>query len=347
MSFFKDLLGSSQRRDISNASAQATAIMDQGRTRALAAFQGAAPQAESQINAGYDTARGDIGSAVTSAKGSLNRGYDTARGDIGTNYGNAKGTYEDYLGRSTRTLNPMIAAGDTARGMYGDALGMNGAAARQSFYDNNVTGNTTFNYADDLAAKQLQQKLNAAGVTGGRAGSMMVRQGAQRVEDRTNQYLDRLKGVSDQGGQYRSQLAGYEQNTGQNIAGLQARQGDQLAGLETSRGTALAGMDQWGGSQNANLATGRGRDLSNLTMGNAGQVAGVESNYAGNMAGNAINLGTATANARTAGINNMLQLAGLALGASGFQGFSGFGGGRQKVMPSTYNPNWPAQTQRA
>lgn len=338
MSLFADFFGSSQRKDISNAGAAAATYLGQGREKALAALSAATPQAQSEINAGYDTARGDIGSAVTSAKGSLNRGYDTARGDIGTNYDAAKGTYEDYLARSGRTLNPMIAAGDTARGMYGDALGMNGSAARQSFYDTNVGGNTTFNYADDLAAKQLQQKLNAAGVTGGRAGSMMVRQGAQRVEDRTNQYLDRLKGVSDQGGQYRGQLAGYEQNTGQSIAGLQTRQGDQLASLEQNRGTALAGMDQWGGSQNANLATGRGQALSNLTMGNAGQVAGVESNYAGNMAGNAINLGTATASARTAGINNMLQLAGTALGASGFKGFG---------SSPNYNSAWPATVRRA
>lgn len=346
MSFFADLFGSSQRKDISNASAAANTYLGQGRDRALAALNAASPQAESQINAGYDTARGDIGTAATGAKGALNRGYDTARGDITTNYGNAKGTYEDYLGRAGRTLNPMIAAGDKARSMYGDALGMNGSPAREQFYADNVTGNSMFTYADELASKQLQQKLNAAGVTGGRAGSMMVRQGAQRIEDRTNQYLDRLRGVSTEGGQYRDRLAGMEQQTGASIAGLQTRQGDTLAGIEQNRGQNLAGIDQWAGSQNANLATGRGRDLSNLTLGNASQVAGIEGNYANNMAGNAINTGTATASARTAGINNMLQLAGLGLSASGFKGFSGFGGGA-KVMPSTYNPNWPAVTQRA
>lgn len=338
MSLFSDFFGSSQRKDISNASAQATTLMGQGRERALAALNAATPQAQSEINAGYDTARGDIGTAAAGAKGSLNAGYDTARGDINTNYGAAKGTYEDYLAKSRTTLNPMIAAGDTARGMYSDALGMNGAGARQSFYDTNVSGNGTFNYADDLAAKQLQAKLNAAGVTGGRAGSMMVRQGAARIEDRTNQYLDRLKGVSDQGGQYRGQLAGYEQNTGSAIAGVQQRQGDQLAGLEQNRGQNLAGVDQWAGSQNANLATGRGQALSNLTMGNAGQVAGVETAYGNNMATNAINTGTATASARTAGINNMLQLAGTAIGASGFKGFG---------SSPNYNSAWPATVRRA
>lgn len=337
MSFFGSLFGSDQRKDISNASAQASTLLSQGRDRSLAALNAATPQAQGEINAGYDTARGDIGTAVTGAKGSINTGFDTARGDINTNYGRAQGTYEDYLARSGRTLNPMIATGDQARSMYSDALGINGSDARKAFYDTNITGNDTFAYADELAAKQLQAKLNANGVTGGRAGSMLVRQGAQRIEDRTNSYLDRLKGVSDQGGAYRGQLAGYEQNTGQNIASLQTRQGDTLANLEQNRGTSLAGVDQWGGSQNANLATGRGQALANLTMGNAGQVAGVESNYANNMAGNAINTGSATASARTAGINNMMQLAGLGLSASGFKGFG---------SSPNYNSKWPATVNR-
>lgn len=337
MSFFGSLFGSDQRKDISNASAVASTQLSQGRERSLAALNAATPQAQGEINAGYDTARGDIGNAATSAKGSLNQGYDTARGDINANYGRAQGTYENYLDKSRTTLNPMIASGDQARSMYGDALGMNGSAARQSFYDTNVTGNSTFNYADDLASKQLQAKLNANGVTGGRAGSMMVRQGAQRIEDRTNQYLDRLNGQATQGAQYRGQLAGYEQNTGQNIAGLQTRQGDQLSGLEQNRGQNLAGVDQWAGGQNANLATGRGRDLSNLTMGNAGQIAGVESNFANTMAGNTINTASATANARTQGINNMLQLGSLAVSGSG----------AYKGNPSpSYNSKWPSTINR-
>jgi hypothetical protein len=153
--------------------------------------------------------------------------------------------------------------------MYADANGVNGAGARTAFYDNNVRNNTDFNYADNLAAKQLEAKLNASGVTGGRAGALQLRQGAQRVEDRTNTMLDRLRVAGDRGAQFTGQLAGMEANAGTQVAGIRTGLGDRLGSMETARGGALGNVSMQGGQQLAGLATGRGDALAANESGNA------------------------------------------------------------------------------
>lgn len=324
MSFLDSLFGgSAKKRDLASANASATSALGASRTAQLSALTG-----------GVGSARSDINAGMTGATDALNRGYDRARVDLSTNYGNAEGAINSGMDRARGLLNPMIALGGQYGRMYADAMGANGAGARTAFYDQNVRNNTDFAYADDLAAKQLQAKLNASGITGGRAGALQMRQGAQRIEDRTNQYLDRIAQQGARGAQFAGQLAGMEGNAGTQIAGIRTGLGDRLSGLETGRGTALGNVQMQGGQA-----------LSNVGLQNARDIANVEGNYGQGMASNAINYGNALSATRGQGLNTMLQLAGTAIrGATpGFGGVSAFGNMYGSVFGSGANkPQMPA-----
>ena len=304
MSFLDSLFGGKAKsRDLASANQSATSALNNSRTAQLAALNGSVAPARADINAG-----------MTGATDALNRGYDRARGDLSTNYGGAETAINDGMGRARSLLNPMIEMGGKFDRMYGDALGANGAAARTAFFDQNVRGNTDFAYADELAAKQMQAKLNASGITGGRAGALQLRQGAQRIEDRTNQYLDRIAQQGARGAQTATTLAGMEGNAGTQIAGIRTGLGDRLSGLETGRGTALGNVQMQGGQA-----------LSGIGMQNARDIAGVEGNYGQGIASNAINYGNAMSATRGQGLNTMLQLAGI--------GIQGFTPGRTRATP--------------
>lgn len=306
MSFLDNLFGGgAKKRDLSAANASATAALNQSRERQLAALSGATGTARQDLNAGYDQARTD-----------LTGGYDRARGDFTTQYGRAEDAINAGMGRARDALNPMISLGANYDRMYADALGANGTDARTAFYDQNVRGNTDFAYADELAAKQLQAKLNASGITGGRAGSLALRQGAARIEDRTNQYLDRIRAAGDRGAAFSGQLAGLEANAGTQTAGIRQGLGDRLGGAEINRGTALAGNE-----------TARGTSQANFGMDTARAISGVEGGYGTATASNAINFGNAMAATRGQGMNAMIDLAGLGIRAAtpGIGGTSAIG----------------------
>jgi len=372
MSFLDSLFGGkAKNRDLASANRSATAALDnsiaaqraalsQGTTTAIGNINsgydtarsditGGYANARDAIGSGYDTARSDITGGITSARSAIGSGFDTARGDITTNYGNAEGAINAGMDRARGLMNPLVESGKQYNAMLADALGANGAGARTAFYDNNVRNNNDFAFADQLAAKQLQAKLNASGVTGGRAGALQLRQGAQRIEDRTNQYLDRITQQGARGDQAATTLAGMETGAGTQLAGIRTRLGDRLSNLETNRGTALGGLDMQGAGLLASNATARGTALGNVDMqganalsnnavgrstalaavnqGNAQQLANVEGNYGTNTAGNAINYGNALSATRGQGLNTMLQLAGLAIraGTPGTNGVSPFG----------------------
>lgn len=329
MSFLESLFGgSAKKRDLASANASATSALNQSRTAQLAA-----------LNGGVAPARADIQGGMTGATDALNRGYDTARGDLTTNYGNAEGAINSGMDRARGLLNPMIALGSKYDGMYADALGANGAGARTAFYDQNVRGNTDFAYADDLAAKQLQAKLNASGITGGRSAALQMRQGAQRIEDRTNQYLDRIRNEGARGAQTATTLAGMEGSAGSQIAGIRTGLGDRLSGLETGRGGALGKIQMQGGQMLANVGQQNARDIAN-----------VEGQYGQGIASNAINYGNAMSATRGQGLNTMLQLAGIGIqgftpNASGATAFGNMFGGLGKKTPSI--GSWNTTVKRA
>lgn len=347
MSFLDGLFGgNAKNRDLAAANASSSAALAQGRQAALDALNAGKAPAQGYINTGYDQAGNEIRTGMAGATGAINTGYDTARGDLTGNYGRAETAIGDGMGRARDLINPMIALGGKYDAMYADANGVNGADARTAFYDTNVRNNTDFNYADDLAAKQLEAKLNASGVTGGRAGALQLRQGAQRVEDRTNQMLERIRQAGDRGAGFAGQLAGMEANAGTQVAGIRTGLGDRLGSLETARGGALGDLSMRGGQLQAGLATGRGEALAGTESGNANAIAGIEQGYGNATAANAINYGNAKAATRGQGMNAMLGIAGLAVkgftpgvtGATPFGSMAkGFGGSGVGPWQTTVN----------
>lgn len=296
MSFLDGLFGGkAKKRDATAANAAATAALNQSRDAQIAALTQQQQDGTKAITSGFEAGRT-----------ALNTGFDTARGDLTDRYGAGIGEIDQGMGRARDLMMPGIQRGERYNVMLADALGANGAAARTAFYDNNVRNNSDFAYADELAAKQLQAKLNASGVTGGRAGTLQLRQGAQRIEDRTNQYLDRITGQGARGDQMSTTLAGMENSAGAARAGIQTGLGDRLSGLETNRGTALNASN-----------VGQGTTTAQFGQDNARAIANVYGNHGQSSATNAINYGNALASTRGSGLNSMLQIAGL-----GIQGFT-------------------------
>ena len=193
MSFFGSLFGNDQANAITQANNNAQAYLTQGKNDAIGTYNAALPQAQNYITNGYGAGNTAINNAITGAMGSLQSGYGQARNDLTGNYGAAQDTLNQYLGRATNTLNPLIAQGNTYSTMLGNALGANGAGAQSDFYNQYVNNNKTFNAADQIAADELQSQLNAQGISGGRAGALLERQGAQNVYARTQDYLNRLQ----------------------------------------------------------------------------------------------------------------------------------------------------------
>lgn len=314
MSFLDSLFGgAAKKRDIAAANQRATEALATGRSNAISALQASQQGARDDISSGYDAAASAINAGMSGARRDLGEGFDQARSDVSGQYNNAIGAVGAGMDRARGVLNPMLQLGAGYDRMYADAMGLNGADARTAFYDRNVRGNTDFAYADDLAAKQLQSQLNARGITGGRAGALMLRQGAQRVEDRTNQYLDRMAAQGQRGAQIAGQLAGLEAGAGAQTAGIYQGLGDRQASLGTQRGSAMADLGMRGNSVLAQQSIARGDALGNLGMGTAGRIADIETGYGNSSASNAINYGNAMAAQRGSGLNNMLQLAGLGI----------------------------------
>jgi hypothetical protein len=356
MSFLDNLFGAKgKQRELASAFNSSNATIGNTRTAQLGAYKQANDAAIGNINAGYDTARNDIQGGITSGRGAINTGYDTARGDLATNYGNAEGAINAGMDRTRNLLNPLVQRGTQYNTMLADALGANGDAARSQFYRANVGNNPEFNFADQLAAKQLQAKLNASGITGGRGAALQLRQGAQRIEDRTNQYLDRITGLAARGDQAATTLAGYENGAGTQIAGIRTGLGDRLGTLETNRGQTLGNFDMNGATLLSNNAVNRGGALAAANTAYGQNVANAEGNYGQNTATNAINYGNARSALQGTGMNAMMQLAGMAIqgftpGRDGSTPFSNFGNtvsrgissfGGSPTMPAPGNPTMP------
>lgn len=317
MGFLDGLFGGkSARRDIARNSQMAQASLDSARARAFDALQ-----------AGSGTARDDINTGLGAARGQLTRGYDTARGDLTTQAGRAEAAIGAGLAGARGELSPLISLGRRYDAGYADATGLNGQDARRAWIESNVGAGSGYAYGDELAAKQLQAKLNAAGITGGRSGALQLRQGAQRMEDRTNQLMDRYRMAGDRGAQYAGQSAGYGYDAGNRISGLRSGLGTQLAGLETGRGRDLAGAEAQAATTKAGLESGIG-----------GSIAGLETNYGTQIASDIINRGNALGATRGQGTNALLQLGGLALkaytpGASGYSMMDNLRGIRPPNLP--------------
>ena len=265
MSFFGSLTGSDQRRDMNRAYADSTAT----------------------VNKGYDAARGNLASGY----GAANQAYGQARTDVNSGYRNALSSLARGTNQAVGAYQPYSETGQNANTLYSNALGLNGAAAQQTFQQNYQAD--PFRDANaDFANNALMQVLNARGLSGsGAAAAAVAQESLRRGSEDYNNYLNRLSGLQSQGAQ-----------TAGNIANLYANQGQQAA--------------QYGYNQGSDLANIQGNRAATAYTYGTGQ-AGLDTDQAITNAGNRINLGNAQAASRGILGNNLMSLLGTAAQAYG------------------------------
>jgi len=265
LSFFGSLTGSDQRRDMNRAYADSTAT----------------------VNKGYDAARGNLASGY----GAANQAYGQARTDVNSGYQNALSSLARGTNQAVGAYQPYSETGQNANTLYSNALGLNGAAAQQTFQQNYQAD--PFRDANaDFANNALMQVLNARGLSGsGAAAAAVAQESLRRGSEDYNNYLNRLSGLQSQGAQ-----------TAGNIANLYANQGQQGA--------------QYGMQAGSDLANIQGNRAATAYTYGTGQ-AGLDTDQAITNAGNRINLGNAQAASRGILGNNLMSLLGTAAQAYG------------------------------
>lgn len=249
------------------------------------------------MDQGYGTAQGNL----TQGYGRAMSGYDAAAGAVKSGYATATNALTRGSDKAAGYWQPYAQSGTQANALYDNALGLNGKAAQQTFMQG-YAGADPFRASNaDFANEALMRQLNARGMSGsGTAAAAIAQESLRRGSEDYNNHLNRLQGVTQQGMQAASGLSGIYANQGQNMANLAMQQGSDLANIQGQK--AALGY---------NLGTAQ---------------AGLNTGLADAKAGNRINLGNALAASRNIGMNNLLQLGGLAVKAYG-GGFGGMGGG--------------------
>jgi hypothetical protein len=349
MSFWDSFTGKSQRKDIQRASADAERLLAENKAKAEAIRQQGLATSRDALTGGYAQGRTDLNSGYDAAGRSLNAGYDTARGDINAGYAGAENAATSYLDKTGQVLQPLIQSGQRAQARYDTALGLDGKAAADSFYQDYAANDPFRAYRDEMANNQLLSLYNAKGqASGGRAQSAVARESLRRGSEDLQTYLTRLANAGQQGGQYAGQLAGYTNATGNTITQLRANQGQNLSQLEQNRGQGIATMDANRGTGLSNLATNQGRDIAQLETGAASDLSGLQYGYGQQLATNRINTGNAVSQTRGIGLNNLMKVAGLALSAGTGIPLGGFGGGGSSTSPGTsMNGGWTTTTSKS
>ena len=256
-----------------------------------------------QAKQGYSAATGMLKGGEAKARGELTTGFDSADNylsrigsGLDAGYTEAGAALDAGQREAQGYLDPYTTAGSDANTMYRNALGMNGTAAQQGFGQNFAASDPFRAQNADFATEAIMRAMNARGMSGsGAAAEAVARQNLMRGSQDYENYLNRLSGVRD---------------SGQTAATNMASMAGQFAGQRANVRTGLADAKTRAYGAQAENATNRGNALSNLSYGNAQQ-----------MAGQRIGLGNALAESKSAGINNLLGVAGMGLKASGWGGF--------------------------
>ena len=232
------------------------------------------------------------------ALGNINTGYKNstnelrdARGELRDQNAIAQNALTQGRDAATGYLDQYIQGGGRANALYDNALGVNGVQAQRDFGNNYAASDPFRAQNANFANEQLMQVLNARGLSGsGYAGQAVADQSLRRGSEDYNNYLNRLQGQGQQGFNASSQAAQFQNNYGQN----RANQANTYAQMNTGiRG------------QIGQNYTDRGNALATLNYG-----------YGQQKANNATNLANSLAASRTAGVNNLMGLGGLALKAA-------------------------------
>lgn len=175
--------------------------------------------------------------------------------------------------RALNHLTPYMQRGETGSRMYSDALGLNGNDARTSAYG--TYSSSPFleaqRGAGDNALTRMFQKYNAQGMgNSGMSRLAVSRAAGEREAGNQSDWMNRLAGLGQQGGQFAGTAAGIEQGTGQYLADLESGYGQQRAGNAINYGNALAQSRSTG----INNLLRVGGILGGMAMGGGGRAGG-------------------------------------------------------------------------
>lgn len=161
--------------------------------------------------------RSDINSAYNKANSALTTGYNAQQG---------------YYGQAQQAFDPYVQQGQQANAFYGNALGLNGDAARTQA-ENTITSDPLWSGQFALDSNNVLKSMNARGLNASGAAALA----GQRVltQDYGNA-LDRYANLGAQGLQATGQQAGVTEGMGNNAYGYGATQANNAI----SYGNAMA-----------------------------------------------------------------------------------------------------------
>lgn len=184
----------------------------------------------------------------------IDSGFDSANAYATQGYGSAQGRYSPYA-----------AQGQAGWNMYGNAMGLNGNAARQEAFGNFQSDPFT-QYARQDSGNQLNSLFRRYGSQGmansGAAGLAVSRAAGERAQSDVNNWLNRMQGIGGQGLGIAQQQAGLDMTHANAMGGYATGR----AGAHVQNNTAMmqAMMKAKAGGIN-NLLSGAGGFASLLS----------------------------------------------------------------------------------
>jgi hypothetical protein len=270
------------------------------------------------LGTGASAARADITGQLQPSLDALGTGFDTARSDLTSNYGPAA----DSIRTGIAGFQPWINSGTAADSMYGDALGLNGAAGNAA-----ATGafqaSPGYQWNVDQATDAAARKASSLGVAGsGNTLSAITTLGENLANNEYGNWLSNLNNASSRGLTAASASAAGDYN----LANLGVQQGRDLGNVDTSRGAAVAGTLTNYGANLGNLDTGLGTGTASIYTGLGNSLANSNTNFMNTLGRNDTNAGEAQDAASMANSNMRLGLLGLGVrGAGSLLGTGGLG----------------------
>lgn len=186
----------------------------------------------------YDSFTGD------SQKRRADEANRLATGFMQSGWDEGSGFVKDYNERGNAYLQPYSQQGQGANKLYGTFLGLDGADAQRSAFQNYQGADPFRQYNEDNALKAMSRQYNRLGMLdSGNSRYAMSRAMLDRGSQDFGEYMQRLQGLGQQGLGAANSLAGYANNTGGMLGQMRMNLGQQQAGNAINYQNSLAAAD--------------------------------------------------------------------------------------------------------
>ncbi len=282
-------------------------------------LQGYGNQAIGALGTGYGQARTDVTGQLQPSLDALGGGYQAGNAALGVGYNTATGAENQAIG----AYQPYADTGASANTMYGNALGLNGAAGNTA-----ATGafqaSPGYAWNRDQAIDAAARKAASLGVAGsGNTLSAITGLGENLANQEYGNWLTNLNNAAGRGLTAASgQAAGYN-----NLASLGTNYGTALNANAVGQGTNTANALTNYGATLGSLDTGLGTGQASVYGGLGNSLAGVNSSFLSALTQNNTNAAQAQDAANNANQNAALGVLGLGVRGLGTIAGLGTGGG--------------------